>query len=106
MPRRVPAPSAEVSPGYRAALGEWLERHKRYPETARERREQGRVVLRFTVDRSGRVESFAITQGSGYPDLDAAVERMMQGAELPPFPGDMPQPRIQVSVAIRFSLEP
>jgi hypothetical protein len=30
---------------------------------------------------------------------------MMQGAVLPAFPADMPQPRIEVSVAIRFSLE-
>ncbi len=104
-PRREPAPSAEVSQGYRAALGEWLESHKRYPATARQRREQGRVVLRFTVDRSGRVDAFAIGQSSGYPDLDAAVARMMQGAVMPPFPADMPQPRIEVSVAIRFSLE-
>jgi protein TonB len=105
VPRRVPAPAAEVSPGYRAALGAWLNSHKRYPETARRRGEQGSTVVRFTVGRSGRVESFAITRSSGYPDLDAAVERMMQGAVLPPFPADMPQPRIEVSVAIRFSLE-
>ena len=30
---------------------------------------------------------------------------MMRGAVLPPFPADMPQSRISVSVTIRFSLE-
>ena len=30
---------------------------------------------------------------------------MMRGATLPPFPADMDQPSIEVSVAIRFSLE-
>jgi hypothetical protein len=29
---------------------------------------------------------------------------MMRGATLPPFPAGMPQPRMQVSVTIRFSL--
>jgi hypothetical protein len=30
---------------------------------------------------------------------------MMRGATLPPFPPDMPQSSIKVSVAIRFSLD-
>jgi protein TonB len=97
-------PSDAVGPGYRALLGAWLESHKRYPETARERGEEGRAVLQFAVDRSGRVIDFAVIRSSGYPDLDAAVEAMMRGASLPPFPADMPQSSIRVSVAIRFSL--
>jgi protein TonB len=101
----VPAPpSTAASPGYRALLGAWLESHKRYPESARERGEEGRVVLQFAVDRNGRVVDFAVVRGSGYPDLDAAVESMMRGASLPPFPADMPQSSVRVSVAIRFSL--
>jgi protein TonB len=105
---RVPAPApavSEISAGYRALLGAWLEHHKRYPEPARERGEEGRAVLQFTVDRRGRVLDFAVIRSSGYPDLDAAVESMMRDALLPPFPADMPQSSIKVSVAIRFSLE-
>ncbi len=104
---RVPAPappSNAVSPGYRALIGAWLESHKRYPERAREQGEEGRAVLQFAVDRSGRVIDFAVIKSSGYPDLDAAVESMMRQATLPPFPADMPQSSIKVSVAIRFSL--
>ncbi len=104
---RVPAPappSNAVSPGYTALLGAWLESHKRYPERAREQGEEGRAVLQFAVDRSGRVIDFAVIKSSGYPDLDAAVESMMRQATLPPFPADMPQSSIRVSVAIRFSL--
>lgn len=99
-------PPAEISPGYRAALGAWLNSHKRYPERALERREEGRAVLRFTVDRNGRVAAFAVVKSSGYPDLDAAVEEMMRGAVLPPFPAEMSQPSIEITVPIRFSLEP
>jgi periplasmic protein TonB len=104
LPTAPPAPSTAVSPGYQAILGAWLERHKHYPESARERGEEGRAVLQFVVDRSGRVLDFAVVESSGYPDLDAAVESMMRGATLPPFPADMPQTSIKVSVAIRFSL--
>jgi TonB family protein len=98
------SPPSAVSPGYRALLGTWLENHKRYPDSARQRGEEGRAVLHFAVDRSGRVVDFAIAQSSGYSDLDASVEDMMRGAVLPPFPAGMTRPRIEVSVAIRFSL--
>jgi periplasmic protein TonB len=103
-PVPAPVPSPEASAGYRALLSAWLESHKRYPDPARQRGEQGNAVLLFEVDRNGRVIDYAVTKSSGYPDLDASVEEMMRGATLPPFPAEMPQPRMQVSVTIRFSL--
>jgi TonB family protein len=105
-PTMVPAavPSPEASAGYRALLSAWLESHKRYPDAARQRGEEGRAVLRFSVDRSGRVLDFAVISSSGYPDLDQSVEEMMRGATVPPFPAGMPQREMQVSVTIRFSL--
>jgi protein TonB len=103
-PVLAPVPSPEASAGYRALLSAWLESHKRYPDAARQRGEEGRAVLRFSVDRSGRVLDFSVTSSSGYPDLDQSVEEMMRGATLPPFPAGIPQPEMQVSVTIRFSL--
>ena len=103
-PVPAPVPSPEASAGYRALLSAWLESHKRYPDAARQRGEEGRAVLRFSVDRSGRVLDFTVTSSSGYPDLDQSVEEMMRGANLPPFPVGMPQREMQVSVTIRFSL--
>jgi protein TonB len=103
-PVPAPVPSPEASAGYRALLSAWLESHKRYPDAARQRGEEGRAVLRFSVDRSGRVLDFTVTSSSGYPDLDQSVEEMMRGATLPPFPAGMPQREMQVSVTIRFSL--
>jgi periplasmic protein TonB len=103
-PVPAPAPSPEASAGYRALLSAWLDSHKRYPDPARQRGEEGRAVLRFAVDRSGRVIDYAVTTSSGYPDLDQSIEEMMRGATLPPFPAGMPQPRMEVSVTIRFSL--
>jgi periplasmic protein TonB len=104
---RVPAPtpSTAVTPGYEALLGEWLNAHKRYPESARERGEEGRAVLHFAVERSGRVTEYAVVKSSGYADLDAGLEELMRGASLPPFPADMPQSSVSVSVTIHFSLE-
>ena len=102
---RLPAPAGPlVSADYRLALSSWLDNHKHYPESARERSEEGRAVLQFRVDRSGRVLSYALLQSTGHPDLDAAVDQMMRGANLPPFPPDMVVSDVEVSVAIRFAL--
>jgi len=104
-PPRPPPPAAPVvSAGYRTALSVWLESHKSYPESARERGEEGRAVLRFHIDRSGRVLDYAIVQSTGHPDLDAALDRMMHGASLPPFPADMAEPEVEVTVAVRFAM--
>ncbi len=61
-------------------------------------------MLRFHVERSGRVLDYAVVKSTGYPDLDAAIDRMMQTASLPPFPADMSATDIEVSVTIRFAL--
>src|SRR5215469_11181794 len=104
-----PAPAASV-PGpdtalnYRALISAWFESHKRYPESARERGEEGKVTLRFRVARSGRVINYALLESTGYADLDRGVEEMMNGAQLPPFPPGMTSPQIEVSVRIGFSL--
>jgi periplasmic protein TonB len=103
-PVPAPVPSPEASAGYRALLSAWLNSHKRYPDAARQRGEEGRAVLRFEVDRSGLVIDYAVTTSSGYPDLDQSLEEMMRGATLPPFPAGVTQPRMEVSVTIRFSL--
>jgi periplasmic protein TonB len=103
-PAPPPAPALAVSGAYRGTLSAWLESHKRYPEGARLRGEQGRVGLSFRVARSGQVLSFSLTSSSGYAELDAAVETMMRGATLPPFPPDMTANDVQVTVAIHFGL--
>ena len=102
MPARVPGP--DLTPNYSALVSAWLEAHKRYPAYARERGEEGSIALRFRVDRSGRVLDHSLLSGSGYADLDAGVDEMMRGAQLPPFPAGMTASQIEVSVKILFSL--
>ena len=104
IPAPMPRPAPVVSGNYRAALSAWLESHKRYPDSARQRGEEGRAVLRFRVDRSGRVLNYALASSTGYADLDAAIDAMMRGATLPPFPADMMSSDVEVSVTVRFSL--
>jgi protein TonB len=98
----LPGPDPAVS--YRAMISAWFESHKRYPDSARQRGEEGSVALRFRVDRFGRVVDYTLLTSTGYADLDQSVDQMMRGAQLPPFPAGMTEPQIEVSVPITFSL--
>ena len=102
MPATVPGP--DLTPNYSAMISAWLEAHKRYPDSARERGEEGGVKLRFRVDRFGRVLDYRLLESTGYADLDGGIDQMMRGAQLPPFPVGMTQSQIEVSVKLRFKL--
>jgi protein TonB len=102
MPAPVPGPDPTAN--YQAMISAWLESHKRYPESARQRGEEGGVKLRFRVDRFGRVLAYRLLESTGYADLDAGIDQMMRGAQLPPFPPGMTQSQIEVSVKLRFNL--
>jgi periplasmic protein TonB len=94
-----------TDPGWRTALGSWLAAHKRYPERARQRGDEGTVGVRFTVDAAGRVLDVAITRSSGSTLLDDAARDMLAGQRVPPFPPSMAFAQTTVPVNVRFQLE-
>ena len=59
-----------------------------YPRGSRLRGEQGRVVLRLTVDERGNVADVAVAESSGFPELDAAAERAARAARFVPARAD------------------
>ncbi len=98
-------PPTPISPGWQSALGAWLQAHKTYPDAARQRSDQGRATVRFTVDRTGQVVTFQIASGTGSTILDEAVEHLLGGARLPSFPPGMDQAQVTVTLQIRYTLE-
>ena len=86
-------------------MGNWLAAHKRYPERARQRGDEGTVGIRFTVDAAGRVLDVAVTRSSGSTLLDDAAREMLTGQRVPPFPPSMTLAQTAVPVSIRFELE-
>jgi protein TonB len=86
-PRRVSAPVAERPPAptetaaltaapfvpARPVSGMESDRPPRYPEAARRRGEQGRVVLQVDVSADGAPVDVTVAEGSGIPSLDAAA---------------------------------
>ncbi|MEI6202895.1 MAG: energy transducer TonB, partial [Enhydrobacter sp.] len=97
-----PSPSAAPSivPGWNVQLAAWLASHKRYPSAARQRGEQGEVLIRFVVESDGHVIEVTVEKSSGHADLDAAALAMLKGATVPP-----PGAAATRTVRIRFRLD-
>ena len=95
-----PAVSATLQAAWARAIEAWIAQHRVYPEPAKRRGIQGSVVLRFSVDRSGRVTEVVLLRGSGSAILDAAAEAMLRDAMLPPPPRD----HVTVSVPVHYTL--
>jgi len=103
--QRVKGGAPKVEPSWQTNLIRQLQRFKRYPASAQSRKEEGVVLLSFSLDRSGRVLAHSIARSSGHADLDNEVMAMiMRAAPLPPFPESMSQTQIDLTVPIRFSL--
>jgi protein TonB len=67
-----------------ASVWAWLEKQKRYPRVALQRRIEGEVTLDLVLDPSGRVREANIVRSSGHRSLDDEVTRMVARAQ--PFP--------------------
>jgi len=90
---------------YAAQLAAALKARLRYPEAARAAGVTGSATLRFTLHRSGRVLSAAITRSAGHPALDgAALATAAPGSSLPPAPDGVPQQQMTISVPLRFDM--
>jgi protein TonB len=103
--QQVKGGAPRIEPSWQSSLVRQLQRNKRYPSEAQSRNEQGVVLLSFSLDRTGHVLAHSIARSSGFADLDNEVMAMILRAEpLPAFPASMPQPRLDLTVPIRFSL--
>jgi protein TonB len=77
-----------------------LERHKRYPQGARSRREQGTAQVRFSIDGGGNVQSVRLVRSSGYAELDEAVVALVRRAS--PVPAPPPGAPREVTAPVQF----
>ncbi len=99
------ASAPRIDPSWESLLLKHLQEFKNYPYQARQRNEQGVVLLAFSIDRAGHVVSRRIVKSSGYADLDAEVLALVERAQpMPAFPPSMTQAQLDLTVPIRFSL--
>lgn len=101
-----PAVSASALDSWQARLLAQLERTKRYPPKARYFRQQDTILVRFTMDRQGRVLSSRIVRSRAFGDLDAEVLALLKRAQPlvtpPPAAGD---DALTQTVTIDFHLD-
>jgi protein TonB len=64
-------------PGGQAALMKWLSNNIRYPETAQQNDVQGRVVVKFVVEKDGSIGAATIAKGVD-KDLDKEALRVVK----------------------------
>jgi protein TonB len=89
---------------YRAYLGSirtHIEKFKVKPKS----RAKGTVVVRFTLDREGKVVDRTVATSSGSRQLDAAaLEAIDEASPFPKFPEDISREQIVLSLPFRFVL--
>lgn len=103
------APPAAVSgnalPSWQGSLLAHLERHKRYPNQAQYRRQQGVATVRFVMDRMGNVLSARLERSSGIESLDdEAVNLPTRAQPLPVPPPEVSGDTITLVVPVQFFL--
>ena len=104
-----PAPAApasvpRISPEWRRSLGAWIGANRVYPEDARRNGDQGTAAVKLTVDRLGHVMSVELAHSSGSTLLDETSLAMLKNGSLPPFPPDMTQDTLTITVQVHYAL--
>lgn len=104
VPTALPGSQDEVRQ-YIAAVMRELNRHKKYPRDLKKAKVEGTVIIRFTIDRSGRLIESSVQQSSGHAGLDQAAMDMLTGAApLPSIPEFMNRDELALAVPVDYSL--
>ena len=81
--------TSNAGPSWETALLNRLAQAKRYPPSAQAAKQKGVVLLRFTMDRDGKVLSAGIEHSSGFAALDQEALAAIQRAQ--PLPAPPPE---------------
>ncbi|MFJ7440149.1 TonB family protein [Methylorubrum thiocyanatum] len=92
----------EVLPSYFGMMRQWVTARMRNLRTRPEG--EGTAVIRFTVQRSGRVTAATLHESSGSAEIDQAVLRALPaiGTQTRPFPKDVTRSELTFQVPVRF----
>ena len=94
-----------VSARYAGLLKGWLQENMHYPRAARLAGHEGRAIVRFVIDRAGKVLSIRLEQGSGHHVLDREAVEMIERADpFPVMPAEMIASELELRVPIVFEI--
>ncbi len=90
---------------YTALLRSIIEKHKFYPEIAREEGVEGKVLLEFKVREDGRLAFVRVLKSSSYSILDhAAIYSVEKSAPFPPLPKELGKKALTMRLWIKYEL--
>lgn len=96
--------SKGVRVSYATELRRWIERHKRYPRSAKMRGVEGTGVVRITIDRAGRVLQASLVQSAGDRVLDDEIRQLPKRASpAPKPPEEFSGSRHTLTLPVRFT---
>ena len=97
--------NSDAEQAYLAHIIKKLNRHKKYPSAARNRRLDGVVTVSFSVDRQGQVSGSRLVTSSGHPPLDQeAMALLKRATPFQPMPEAIQRPQLLLNIPIQFSL--
>jgi TonB family protein len=90
---------------YAQAIKEKIAGQWKYPQEARKKKLEGRLVALFSLDREGALTRMDITKSSGHEVLDREAERAVRSAApFPPFPSTITVSRLNINVSFDYTL--
>lgn len=102
-PQRDSARIDALRQGYLRSLPPLIRPHQRYPLAAQRAGREGTVIVRFVLERDGRLRETAILQSSGDALLDqAAATAIERVRRFPPFPAELPEESLPIELPVRF----
>jgi len=82
-----------------------IEKYKRYPDTARIRQKEGRVIIRFVITPEGHVRAARVVKTSRNKILDtAAIKAVEDAAPFPKPPSRFFKGEISLELTVVFEL--
>jgi TonB family protein len=90
---------------YAQAIKERIAGQWKYPQEAKKKKLEGRLVALFSLNREGALTRLDITKTSGHDVLDREAERAIQSAApFPPFPSTITVSRLNINVSFDYTL--
>ena len=90
---------------YAQAIKERIAGQWKYPQEARKKKLEGRLVALFSLNREGALTRMEITRSSGHDVLDREAERAVRSAApFPPFPSTITVSRLNINVSFDYTL--
>lgn len=92
----------QISDSYRRMISALLAKQRHFPDAALLRRHQGEAVVRFHIDRAGRLLDVAIATTTGRASLDrAALAMVKRAAPFPVIPAELPD-ELEIVLPVNF----